>query len=211
MLKVLMSYVQRQANLTAKQVKRDCEPMEDYERGELADYRVQAVIDVLRERDSKYDSEQERIIIVHSNLRRVDFSRSDLNRAILVGNDIQGGTFKNATLGKGADLSYARLDFANFSSADLSETNLSGACLVRAELNGSNLSGANLQGADLRNVINATGNFAGANLNGADLRQAELGNAKGLTAKQLSQAILDCDTVLPAEVSEVKKPLNCSP
>jgi Pentapeptide repeats (8 copies) len=211
MLKVLTSYVQRQANLQPEQVARRCDPLAVYETGELVDYRVQAVADVLRERDSSYDSNDQRIIIVRSNLRRVDFSRANLKRANLVGNDIQGGVFKNAALGNGADLSHSLLDFVNFTSSDLSGTNLSQACLVRSELKDTDLTDANLQGADLRYVVNVTGNFAGANLDGADLRHAELERARGLTARQLSRAKIDCDTVLPPDLREVRKPLNCSP
>jgi uncharacterized protein YjbI with pentapeptide repeats len=70
--------------------------------------------------------------------------------------------------------------------ADLSNTDLSGANLSAANLRGANLRGANLRGSDL----------SGANLSGASLSRGESGDAEVLPS-QLSQAILDGDTILP--------------
>ena len=73
-------------------------------------------------------------------------------------------------------------------------TNLNGAFLRRANLAGADATRASFQGADL----------AGTNLNGTILRGADLSGALNLTVEQLSNAVLDDDTLLPEYIDRGK-------
>ncbi|MFO1123886.1 MAG: pentapeptide repeat-containing protein [Methylocystis sp.] len=85
---------------------------------------------------------------------------------------------------------------------DTFKIDLSGAFIRRTDLSNANLKGANLSGADCANV-----NFRGANLqdailDGTNLRGADLTGARNLTRSQLQRAIIDDQTILPAEFAE---------
>jgi uncharacterized protein YjbI with pentapeptide repeats len=80
--------------------------------------------------------------------------------------------------------------------ADLSNADLSGANLSGANLRGANLRGSNLRGADL----------SGANLSGASLSRGEPGEPEEFS-NQLSQAILDRDTIMP-DGSRIAVPIS---
>jgi uncharacterized protein YjbI with pentapeptide repeats len=105
-----------------------------------------------------------------------------LYQTTLIGNDVHvirttEMDLHNAHLSN-IDLRDTYLVGANMSGADLHNTNLSDATLIYTNLNNANLAGTNLQATDLHNV-----SLAGANLAGANLK-----DAVGLTADQISQA-----------------------
>ena len=74
--------------------------------------------------------------------------------------------------------------------AFIRRTDLSGARLVRANLAQTDATGVNFRGADFRD----------ANLDGTILVGADLTDARNLTERQLSRAVLDETTILPAYV-----------
>lgn len=76
--------------------------------------------------------------------------------------------------------------------AGLARSNWDGANFVRANLRGTNLHGASLRQVDFRD----------ADLTGADLRGADLTGARNLTSEQLSAALVDEATRLPAEMEQ---------
>jgi len=75
-----------------------------------------------------------------------------------------------------------------------------GAFVRRIDLSGASLRGANMTKVDAANAIFRGADFEGARLNGAILRGADLTGAKNLTLDQLSHAIIDSKTVLPAYI-----------
>jgi uncharacterized protein YjbI with pentapeptide repeats len=77
---------------------------------------------------------------------------------------------------------------------------LHGAFVRRIDLSGASLREANMSGADATNAIFRGADFAGARLDGTILRGADLSGARNLTAEQLSRAIIDGHTVLPAYI-----------
>jgi uncharacterized protein YjbI with pentapeptide repeats len=124
----------------------------------------------------------------HAQLVGADFSQSDLRRAILTKANLQG-----------AQLVFARLEDATLSGATLTEANLKGALL-----NGADLEEANLEGAQLTDVSLEDVNLKGAVLRGADLRGVDLSRTRGLSLGQLTHALLDEHTHLPAELEAGK-------
>ena len=196
MLQVLMSYVERHAPL-GNRSGQECDPTIPYDPSETADYNVQAVANVLRQRNVGLESEDQHVTIVHSNLRRINLSGANLRGARLVGDDMNGGILTDASLDD-VRLSYSLLDHANVSSAHLAGAHLEHACLVRAQLTTTDFSRSHLESADLRNVVDATGaDFSGATLDGTDFRQVDLSHSKGLTSDQLAKAKTDETTKLP--------------
>lgn len=107
-----------------------------------------------------------------------NFANSDLQVA-----DLRQATFKGAIFSF-ANLSNANLNFANLSFAIFYNTNLS-----LANLRETDLSFANLSGADLSYT---------------NLKRASLVQTKGLTMEQLTKAIIDENTRLPAEFENQK-------
>jgi uncharacterized protein YjbI with pentapeptide repeats len=79
-----------------------------------------------------------------------------------------------------------------------------GAFIRRTDLSGTSLRGANLAGADATNASFRNVDFDGALLRGTILRGADLTDAKNLTIDQLSTAIIDDRTVLPAYIDRAK-------
>jgi uncharacterized protein YjbI with pentapeptide repeats len=75
---------------------------------------------------------------------------------------------------------------------------LHGAFVRRADLSNADLERANLAGTDATNAIFRGANFKDANLKGAILRGADLRDARNLTWEQVSEAIIDQTTKLPA-------------
>ncbi len=79
---------------------------------------------------------------------------------------------------------------------------LSGAFVRRTNLSGASLRGANLAGADATNASFRKADFEGAVLDGTILKGADLTGAKNLTVQQLSRAIVDRLTILPAYIDQ---------
>jgi uncharacterized protein YjbI with pentapeptide repeats len=75
-----------------------------------------------------------------------------------------------------------------------------GAFVRRTDLSGTSLRRANLAGADAANATFRNVDFEGAVLTGTILRGADLTGAKNLTVEQLSTAIIDDRTILPAYI-----------
>ncbi|WP_407636822.1 pentapeptide repeat-containing protein [Hamadaea tsunoensis] len=93
-------------------------------------------------------------------------------------------------------LTWADLQRADLRGADLRGTILNSASLHLAILDGADLGPASLHGADLRGARLSRTNLAGAMLEGADLR-----GAIGLTAEQLSPALIDASTQLSPDLA----------
>ena len=118
----------------------------------------------------------------------------------------------------GADLKFVRLFDAVLSNVDLLKADLTNAVLIgaklkSAKLTGAKLTGANLENADLKSTRLISVNLESVQLTGADLKSARLINVnledarlihtnlsgadlegcKGLTQKQLNEAVADSD------------------
>ena len=102
----------------------------------------------------------------------------------------------DGTRGERAELQNAVMQQADLHGANLERADLSGVRLSVADLMQANLRGTILRGADLW-----MSDMQGAILDGTDLRGANLTEVTGLTAAQLSQAIVDTETQLPGELS----------
>jgi len=85
-----------------------------------------------------------------------------------------------------------------------STLDLHGAFVRRTNLSGASLRGANMTKVDATNAVFRGADFEGALLNGAILRGADLTGAKNLTLQQLSSAIIDDHTMLPAYIDREK-------
>jgi len=81
-----------------------------------------------------------------------------------------------------------------------STLDISGAFVRRTNLSGASLRGANLAGADATNAIFRDADFEGAVLDGTILKGADLTGARNLTVQQLSRAVVDHRTILPAYI-----------
>jgi uncharacterized protein YjbI with pentapeptide repeats len=79
-----------------------------------------------------------------------------------------------------------------------------GAFVRRTDLSGISLRGANMAGADATNAILRGADFNNAVLRGTILRGADLSGAENLTIEQLSEAIIDDDTILPSYIDRTK-------
>ena len=75
---------------------------------------------------------------------------------------------------------------------------LQGAFIRRTNLSRASLVGANLSFADCTNVNFRGADFRNAILKGTILRGADLTDARNLTCEQISEAVLDKTTKLPA-------------
>jgi uncharacterized protein YjbI with pentapeptide repeats len=120
------------------------------------------------------------------DLREVDFSRSNLQKAKMRG-DLSGVNFS------GADLRQASIRYSDLSQANLQKASLNGATLIEVDLRHANLAQADLSGITFGNWVK----IDGANLKGARLGSSRLMNARGLTCKQIQEAVIDDKTRLP--------------
>ena len=85
-----------------------------------------------------------------------------------------------------------------------STLDLHGAFVRRTDLSGASLRGANMSKVDATNANFRGADFEGALLEGAILRGADLTGAKNLTLEQLSSAVIDSQTALPAYIDRSK-------
>ena len=79
-----------------------------------------------------------------------------------------------------------------------------GAFVRRTDLSGASLRGANMAAADATKAILRDVDFDGAILRGTILRGADLTGAKNLTIEQLSEAVIDDQTILPSYIDRTK-------
>ncbi len=89
-------------------------------------------------------------------------------------------------------------------SAPTRTLDIHGAFVRRTDLSGASLRGANLAGADATGAILQNVDFEGANLRGTILRGADLTGAKNLKLDQISEAVIDSQTVLPDYIDRAK-------
>ncbi|GGS33953.1 pentapeptide repeat-containing protein [Actinokineospora fastidiosa] len=108
--------------------------------------------------------------------------------------DVDVGAQRSAAVG----VLRAAADLARGRGPDLAGADLIGRDLRRRALNGASLRGALLLGADLRGADLAKADLTGADLRGADLRGADLSGALFVTQPQLTAAVGDVTTLLPA-------------
>ncbi len=81
---------------------------------------------------------------------------------------------------------------------------IQGAFVRRTDLSGASLRGANLSNADASGALFRNADFKDALLVGTILRGADLSGAQNLTEQQLSDAVIDEDTKLPAYIDRGK-------
>lgn len=156
------------------------------------------------------DADLAGVNLVGANLSNANLSDGDLFDADRPGADPSELELTEDWIGANlskADLSYAHLPNADLSDANLSDAILSYAILKNANLASADLSNANLAFADLSNANLSNAkmfdrdrfgtNLAGADLKGAKLNNLDLSLAKGLTAKQVTLAVIDKTTKLP--------------
>jgi len=154
--------------------------------------------------------------LARMNLQSAFFKNTNLQKFNLSGSNLQGAELWLVNLQE-ADLSYANLQKAtirgdlrgvnasgaDFRQAEISKSNLSQARLQRADFKGArllelDLSNADLENADMRELTFWNWiNIAGANLKGTDFSGSHIRNARGLTCRQIREAIIDKDTDLP--------------
>lgn len=128
--------------------------------------------------------------LVREDLRRVNFSNTDLSGARLAAADLRRANLKGANLSETdlrlANLILANLEGANLSGADLTLAYLSKANLIEADLRLTNLRLARLQESDMNNAIVGLTIFAGL-----DLRKA-----RGLeTVQHIGPSTIGIDTI----------------
>jgi uncharacterized protein YjbI with pentapeptide repeats len=184
---------------------------------------IQAVLTILGRRKYCYDhGETQELDLNSTDLRGSDLmgaelAMANLSYSNLEGAHLNGANLKNASL-RGGYLKEGSLSFAHLELADLRESCLEGADLgfsylnladIReADLRLTDLSFAHLRGADLRSA-----NLEGAVLNGIhlgegeyfdkiQLERANLKGTTGLTWDELSEVVLDENTILPDYLQE---------
>jgi uncharacterized protein YjbI with pentapeptide repeats len=79
-----------------------------------------------------------------------------------------------------------------------------GAFVRRTDFSGASLRGANLSGTDATNANFRNVDFEDARLRGTILRGADLTGAKNLTLGQLSEAVVDDETILPSYIDRAR-------
>jgi uncharacterized protein YjbI with pentapeptide repeats len=120
-----------------------------------------------------------------------------LGGATLTDAEFRGATLTDAQLG-GATLIDTRLGGATLTDADLYGANLTGVRLDLATLTGAQLSNATLTDAWLYGADLTGAPLYGADLTGARLYGADLTGTRGLTQAQVTAALGDAATRLPA-------------
>ena len=93
----------------------------------------------------------------------------------------------------GADLKFVRLFDAVLGNVDLLKADLTNAVLIGAKLKSAKLTGAKLTGANLKSARLIDVNLEVALLIHTNLSGADLEGCKGLTQKQLNEAVADSE------------------
>lgn len=151
----------------------------------------------------RIESHVEPVILDISTLIGATLDNLCLHRAILIGEDLQNGSFIKT------DLRGAELDNANLSSADLSEASLIVAFLKNAILRNAILRNARLIGANFTNANLEQSDLTGADIGGANFKDARLFGAKMLCDRIDSAifegAYFDKSTKWPEEFNPINK------
>lgn len=137
------------------------------------------------------------MIVLARRPDRDEPNRPDLRRASLVGLSLRIYDFAAPPRLTGMFLTWVDLRSADLRGADLSGTvanfaDFRWACLINANLTRTALSDAKFRGASM----------GGADLTGALLTNSDLRRVNGLTARQLSSAVIDRGTLLPGELAD---------
>lgn len=140
---------------------------------------VQAILTVIGRRNIENEKNS-------LDLKKTDLSQGDLFEAKLHKADLRGSDLSGSYLSK-ADLSEANLYLASLRKANLIEANLRKVVLSKADLFETYLYKADLMDADLRK---------------ADLSKVR---ARNLTWEQISNTIIDDETILPMEIENQHK------
>lgn len=146
---------------------------------------LQPILNVLKERQAFQDG----------TLESVDWSSSQLNRALLSSCRLANASFARAQL-RGAYLAYSDLCHVNFEAADLTDAHLRAAKLIGANLTASKLRGVNFARADLNRAWLVSADLSQANLWQTDLRGANLTNAV-MAGCHVRAVKTDSSTILP--------------
>lgn len=128
---------------------------------------------------------------------RKEPNRPDLRRTCLVGVSLRIYDFE-----KPPRLTRMFLTGADLRRADLRGADLKGTIAHAADFRWALLSKANLSHTDLTRTQLREASLDDADLTGTQLRDADLRGVDGLTAQQLSHAMIDEDTLLPSELAE---------
>lgn len=131
-------------------------------------------------------------------IKNAEIQGIELRNADLTASEIENSDLGRASLRK-ADFSKASVFYSGFASANLKDADFTGARFFSSDLAGADFSGAKLVRANF-----AHSDFSDANLKNADLTDANLSNAdlksvKNLTYEQISRAIINEFTLLPAK------------
>jgi uncharacterized protein YjbI with pentapeptide repeats len=127
-------------------------------------------------------------VFAFADLRKIDFTGSNLQGSSFLDSKLQGAFLDNAQL-QGALMSTAQLQGASFAFAELQ-----GANLAFAQLQGANLAFSQLQGASLYGAHLEGASFTGAKLQGVWLDRAKIQGASleaQLQGSSLTEAELD--------------------
>lgn len=175
---------------------------------------IQAVLTVIGRRSRTFgQGEDQSLDLRETQLAGADLENFKLRWALLEEADLQRANLQYADLQRAslrrAKLKETLLEFADLQRANLNEANMKKARLLYSNLQGANLEEADLQGANfwkanLNSAFLEGAELKGAVLKGANLRGADLQFARGLTTKQVAQAIWDETTKWPEDFSPPK-------
>lgn len=146
-------------------------------------------------------SETKPYIVKNADVLKIKLQNADLSFA-----EIENSDFSEANLKK-ADLSKASVYYSTFIDADLRNTNFAGARLFGSDLAEANLSNAKLKRANFAHTDFSNALLTNADLTDTNLSDAELESAKGLTFAQISKALINEFTTLPAQFEPRKEML----
>ena len=161
---------------------------------------LEAAVAVLRDRNKEFDK-------MPVGFRLVDFRREDMATAkIKYAPESVGGRFdlSNSFLFN-ADFNHAHLGGVNFSDSRIHGCVFAQARMPMANLVNTNLVESDFVQADLRYAMMRGANLTRAKLHKADIRHTDLSEVTGITEEQISSAIGDEYTQLPAGIKRPEK------
>lgn len=126
--------------------------------------------------------------VLHIELQNADLTESKITNSGFSNANLRKANFSNSFI------IYSSFIRANFRNADFSGTKFFGSDLTKADFSGANLQRANFAHSDFENTI-----LSNADLTDTNLSDARLISARGLTYEQLSKALINEFTSLPAK------------